>query len=112
MNRKPLGGLLLVLGIVLIVAALVLRFAIVPGLKQFPGDVDTTRIYTGTMPEEDRNNMSLYASCVSGAEEKADYLTIVQEVGFRGVSVVSQKPYAVEGDRPYGLESITVSGVK
>lgn len=50
MNRKLLGGLLLVLGIVLIAAGLVVMFVIVPGMKQFPEDVDTTRVYAGTMP--------------------------------------------------------------
>ena len=69
-------------------------------------------VYTGEMPEEDRDNMSLYASCVSGAEEKSDYLAIVQDAGFRDVSVVVQKPYAIDGDHPYRLQSITVSAVK
>lgn len=50
MNRKTIGGVLLVLGIILIAGGLILRFAVVPGLKQFPDDVDTTRRYTGTMP--------------------------------------------------------------
>lgn len=50
MNRKLLGGVLLVLGLVLIVVGLVLMFVIVPGQKQFPDDVDTTRYYYGTMP--------------------------------------------------------------
>ncbi len=50
MNRKLSGGLLLVLGIVLIAAGLVVMFVIVPGMKQFPDDVDTTRLYEGTMP--------------------------------------------------------------
>jgi hypothetical protein len=50
MNRKTLGGVLLVLGLVLIVGGLVVMFVIVPGMKQFPDDVDTTRMYSGTMP--------------------------------------------------------------
>lgn len=49
MNRKMGGGLLLALGIILIVVGLLLMFVIVPGMKQFPDDVDTTRTYTGTL---------------------------------------------------------------
>ncbi len=36
-------------GLVLIVLGLVVRLAIVPGQKQFPDDVDTTRVYDGTL---------------------------------------------------------------
>lgn len=50
MNRKTIGGLLLLLGLVLIAAGLVVMLVIVPGMKQFPEDVDTTRQYAGTMP--------------------------------------------------------------
>lgn len=39
----------LTLGVILIIVALVLKFAIVPGMKQWPDDVDTTRYYEGTM---------------------------------------------------------------
>lgn len=40
---------LLGLGGLLVVAGLVLKFAIVPALAQFPDDVDTTRTYQGTV---------------------------------------------------------------
>ncbi|MBN1562368.1 MAG: DUF3068 domain-containing protein [Anaerolineae bacterium] len=49
MNQKTLGGILLILGLVLVVASLVLMLVIVPGMKQFPDDVDTTRVYDGSM---------------------------------------------------------------
>lgn len=39
----------LTLGVILIIVALILKFAIVPGMKQWPDDVDTTRYYEGTM---------------------------------------------------------------
>lgn len=48
--RKLLGGLLLVLGLVLVVAGVVVMFVIVPGMKQWPDDVDTVRDYEGTVP--------------------------------------------------------------
>lgn len=50
MNRKTIGSLLLLLGLILIAAGLVVMLVIVPGMKQFPEDVDTTRQYAGTMP--------------------------------------------------------------
>jgi hypothetical protein len=50
MNRRILGGILLGIGIVLVVAGLVLMLVIVPGMKQFPDDVNTTRTYEGTAP--------------------------------------------------------------
>lgn len=50
MDRKLWGAVALVLGLVLVAAGLLLMFVIVPGMKQFPDDVDTTRNYEGTMP--------------------------------------------------------------
>lgn len=50
MNKKVIGGGLLILGIVLVVVGVALMGVIVPGMKQFPDDVDTIREYTGTMP--------------------------------------------------------------
>ena len=45
MNNKVIGGLLAVLGVVVVIAGIVLMTVIVPGMKQFPDDVDTTRYY-------------------------------------------------------------------
>lgn len=50
MSRKTIGALLLVVGLVVVAAGLALMLAIVPGMKQWPDDVDTTRTYAGTMP--------------------------------------------------------------
>jgi hypothetical protein len=50
MSRKTLGGIIAIIGAILIVAGLALMLVVVPGMKQFPEDVDTTRAYTGTMP--------------------------------------------------------------
>jgi len=81
-------------------------------LKPGGGFTISDIVYTGTMPEEDRNNLSLYASCVSGAEEKSDYLAIVRDAGFHDLSVIEQEPHAIDGNRPYIVQSITVSAVK
>ncbi|GEM_PF-1834215 len=40
---------LLAVAIVLVIVAVVLRFSIVPGMKQLPDDVDTARYYEGTL---------------------------------------------------------------
>jgi hypothetical protein len=49
MKGKPGGLVVLGLGLVLIVAALVVRFVILPGQAQWPDDVDSTRTYDGTL---------------------------------------------------------------
>jgi hypothetical protein len=49
MGGKRGGLLLLILGALLIAVALVIKFVILPGQAQFPGDVDSTRTYDGTL---------------------------------------------------------------
>lgn len=49
-NTKLTGSVLLVFGILLALVGVVIMAVIVPGIKQFPDDVDTTRYYEGTMP--------------------------------------------------------------
>jgi hypothetical protein len=49
MKSKTVGLAVLLLGIVLIVAALVVKFVILPGQAQWPDDVDSTRTYDGTL---------------------------------------------------------------
>lgn len=50
MNCKAIGGVLLILGVALIAIGLAIAYVIVPGMKQFPDDIDTTRMYEGTVP--------------------------------------------------------------
>jgi len=49
MKNKPVGLVVAVLGLLLIVIALVVRFVILPGQAQWPDDVDSTRTYDGTL---------------------------------------------------------------
>lgn len=49
MNRRSLGMLLFLLGLAIVAAGVVLMTIIVPGMKRFPDDVDTTRQYDGTL---------------------------------------------------------------
>ncbi|MFW5691738.1 MAG: porin PorA family protein [Chloroflexota bacterium] len=48
MNNKLLGGILAFLGVAMVVIGLVLMLVIVPGIKVFPEDVDTTRTFDMT----------------------------------------------------------------
>ncbi|WP_162909969.1 porin PorA family protein [Aggregatilinea lenta] len=50
MSRKTIGALLLLIGLIAVAAGLVLMLVVVPGMKQWPDDVDTVRTYDGTMP--------------------------------------------------------------
>jgi hypothetical protein len=49
MKGKGLGWLLAVFGVLLVAAGIVVMVVVVPGMKQFPADADTTRTYEGTM---------------------------------------------------------------
>lgn len=49
MNRRALGAVLLLLGLIVVAAGVVLMTVIVPGMKRFPDDVDVTREYDGTL---------------------------------------------------------------
>ena len=49
MKAKTSGLFVLGLGLVLIAAALVIKFVILPGQAQWPDDVDSTRTYDGTL---------------------------------------------------------------
>ena len=46
---KKLGAVLLLVGLILVAVGVVVMFVIVPGMKQFPADVDTTRTYDGQL---------------------------------------------------------------
>ncbi len=50
MSKKALGGVLAALGLLLVVVGVIVMFVVVPGMKQWPDDVDTNRYYTGQMP--------------------------------------------------------------
>ena len=49
MNKRIGSFIALGLGVLLIVAGLVVKFAVVPALAVFPDDVDSTRTYEGTL---------------------------------------------------------------
>lgn len=66
----------------------------------------------GTIPEETRKDMDLWAGCVAGAADKNEYLQIVREAGFKDLVVVAEKPYHLEKNISFGLASITLAATK
>jgi len=49
MMNKSIGRIMLLLGLLLIAAALVIKFVYLPGRAQWPDDVDSTRTYDGSL---------------------------------------------------------------
>lgn len=75
-----------------------------PGGRFMISDIVTT----GDLSNEARADLRLWADCVSGAIDRADYLGIIDEAGFTDVEVVTSHAYG-EGAP---TESITVRGFK
>ena len=50
MNRQGLAGLFVLLGVLLVLAGVIVMAVIVPGMKRLPDDVDTIRMYDGSVP--------------------------------------------------------------
>jgi len=85
-------------------------------------------VIKGELPEKLRKDAEMYAGCVSGAIDMAEYLGIISEQGFRNIAVHKQKEIAIPDDvlEKYlskaeltnfkngetGIFSITVSGEK
>ncbi len=70
----------------------------------------------GELPEEVRRDEDMYAGCISGAVEKEEYLRIIEEQGFKKISVHKETKIEVKGEvlNKSGVKvlSITVSGYK
>lgn len=85
-------------------------------------------VLTRELPDELRLAAELYAGCVTGASQEADYLGLIKEAGFTDVKVLKRKPITIPGDilsrylsaeaveqvksEGLGIESITVRGEK
>lgn len=85
-------------------------------------------VLKGQLPENLKDAAEMYAGCVSGALQKGEYLGIVHETGFEGVTVqtekeiivpdeillnyLSQEELAKFKESGMGIYSITVKGVK
>jgi SAM-dependent methyltransferase len=71
----------------------------------------------GDLPEAVRASAELYAGCVAGAIDQAEYLARLRAAGFERVEVVTERPIDLpEGLLPDGaktpLYSVTVRGVR
>lgn len=58
-------------------------------------------VIRGTMPEEVRHSVELWAGCVAGALEESDYLTKLQEAGFEQVSIEPTRIYSAADAREF-----------
>ena len=61
------------------------------------------------LPEEISSNPDNIAACWGGAIPKADYVQIIEEIGFTNIEILSSRRYFKNG---YELESIIIKGVK
>lgn len=85
-------------------------------------------VLVGELPEKVKQTAVLYAGCVSGAEQKQDYLGIIENEGFKNIQIHKEKSISVPENillnyisddelqklksKGMGIFSITVSAVK
>ena len=73
-------------------------------------------VIRGNLPEELRNAAEMYAGCVSGALDKYEYLGIIHETGFEGVTVKAEKEIVLPDEilanymQPDQIERFRASG--
>ncbi|MEK9136911.1 MAG: methyltransferase domain-containing protein, partial [Bacteroidota bacterium] len=79
-----------------------------PGGKFTVSDI----VSVGKIPDDVRRDMELWAGCIAGALDKNEYLQIVREAGFKDLTISAEKPYNLEGNTSFGLESITLTATK
>lgn len=81
-------------------------------LKPGGGFTISDIVSIGRIPDDVRRDLELWAGCVAGATDRDEYLRIVREAGFTGIRIAAEKPYSLEKEVPFGLESITLTAVK
>lgn len=55
-------------------------------------------VLQGELPEKWKQVAELYAGCVSGAIQRKEYLGIIEEAGFAGVTIQKEKPIIIPDD--------------
>jgi arsenite methyltransferase len=66
----------------------------------------------GKVPESIRENMELWAGCISGALDRDEYVEIIRQSGFGEIFIKNFSEYdAFKGD-DYGIASITIEAYK
>ena len=55
-------------------------------------------VLTGELPEKLKSVAEMYAGCVSGAIQKAEYLDYIQQAGFQNISIHKEKQIIIPDD--------------
>ena len=55
-------------------------------------------VLVGDLPEALKEDAEMYAGCVAGAIQKADYLELMDQKGFTNLKIQKEKPIAIPGD--------------
>jgi arsenite methyltransferase len=55
-------------------------------------------VLIGDLPDALRKDAEMYAGCVSGAIQKADYLALIEANGFINISIQKEKPIIIPDD--------------
>jgi arsenite methyltransferase len=55
-------------------------------------------VLVGELPEKIQQAAEMYAGCVAGAIQKAEYLSLIEVTGFRAVNLQKEKPIIVPDD--------------
>ena len=69
-------------------------------------------VIKGELPENLRQDAEMYVECISGAVEMKQYLKIIDEQGFKNVTVHKEREIEGFKNMEAGIFSITVSGSK
>jgi arsenite methyltransferase len=55
-------------------------------------------VLVGELPEKIQQAAEMYAGCVAGAIQKAEYLALIEATGFTGITLQKEKPITVPDD--------------
>ncbi len=69
-------------------------------------------VVDGVISEKERQEVALWAGCISGALSQDEYIGIIEKVGFNNINIVSRKKYDYKLESGCGLYSLTVTGTK
>jgi len=67
-------------------------------------------VLVGELPEKMKIAVEMYAGCVAGASQKIDYLSIIQQVGFKNITIQKENPIVLPDDileKYFSKEDIT-----
>ncbi|HVN48917.1 MAG TPA: arsenite methyltransferase, partial [Bacteroidota bacterium] len=64
------------------------------------------------IPDQLRKDAELWASCISGAIEKKEYMQIIDDAGFQNAKIISEKQYPLPEGISFPVASITVKATK